>query len=220
LSREQKREYAIGWLNWLGAESIGVLVALLSILWVPVVAFADIAVPDRILTIPILGAFSVSVAHFVTLYRLRVRATPLQMAGAVCAAMAVQWTVARAVAIGLVKERLPFLRTAKGGATRKGPDFPAFWEAVIAGLLLAGAATVVINNVKQIREINIFAAVLVVQSLPFLAATLIALVEGTRFNSLAYWRRLGVKAAVLLPEPKVIAEQPKLPSENRIETAQ
>ena len=220
LSREQKREYAVGWLNWLGAESIGVLVALLNILWVPFVAFADIAVPDRILTIPILGAFAVSVAHFVALYRLRVRATPMQMAGAVCAAMAVQWTVARAVAIGLVKERLPFLRTAKGGLTRKGPDFPAFWEAIIAGLLLAGAATLVITNVKQIREINIFAAVLVVQSLPFLAATLIALVEGTRLNSLAYWRGLGVKAAVLLPQPKVIAEQPKLPSENRIETAQ
>jgi hypothetical protein len=86
--------------------------------------------------------------------------------------------------------------------------------------LLAGAATVVINNVKQIREINIFAAVLVVQSLPFLAATLIALVEGTRFNTLPYWRGVQSKAAVLLPQPKVIAEQPKLPSENRIETAQ
>jgi drug/metabolite transporter (DMT)-like permease len=142
------------------------------------------------------------------------------MAGAVCAAMAVQWTVARAVAVGLFKERLPFLRTAKGGATRKGPDFPAFWEAILAGLLLAGAATLVVTNVKEIREINIFAAVLVVQSLPFLAAAFIALVEGTRFNSLAYWRGIGVKAAVLLPQPKVIAEQPKLPSENRIETAQ
>jgi drug/metabolite transporter (DMT)-like permease len=124
------------------------------------------------------------------------------------------------VAVGLFKERLPFLRTAKGGATRKGPDFPAFWEAILAGLLLAGAATLVVTNVKEIREINIFAAVLVVQSLPFLAAAFIALVEGTRFNSLAYWRGIGVKAAVLLPQPKVIAEQPKLPSENRIETAQ
>ena len=61
-----------------------------------------------------------------------------QMLGAVFAAMSVQWTVARAVGIGLFKERLPFLRTAKGGVSRKGPDFPAFWEAVIAGLLLAG----------------------------------------------------------------------------------
>ena len=124
LSRDQKREYSIGWLNWLGCDSIGVIVAVLNILWVPFVAFLTIAVPDRILTIPIIAAFTVSVAHFVALYRLRVRATPGQMAGAVCAAMAMQWTVARAVGLGILQERVPFLRTAKGGVGRKGPDFP------------------------------------------------------------------------------------------------
>jgi len=211
LSSEQKREYSIGWLNWLGSDSIGVVVALLNILWVPVVAFANIAVPDRILTIPIIAAFTVSVAHFVALYRLRVRATPSQMVGAVFAAMAVQWTVARAVAIGLVKDRVPFLRTAKGGATCQGPDFPAFWEAVIAALLLIGALTLVITNYKQVHEINIFAWVLVVQSLPFLAAVALAAIEGTRFNSFAYWRgieaKIGAKAADLLPQSQGVMTQ-------------
>jgi len=174
LVSEQKREYGIGWLNWLGSDSIGVVVVILNILWVPVVAFADIAVPDRILTIPIIAAFAVSVAHFVALYRLRVRASAAEMLGAVFAAMALQWTVARAVAIGVVKERVPFLRTAKGGSSRKGPDFPAFWEAVIAALLLVGAMTLVVTNYKQVHEINIFAWVLVVQSLPFLAAVALA----------------------------------------------
>jgi exo-beta-1,3-glucanase (GH17 family)/cellulose synthase/poly-beta-1,6-N-acetylglucosamine synthase-like glycosyltransferase len=219
LSREQKREYGLGWLNWLGAESIGVAVALLNILWVPFVAFVDIAVPDRILTLPILAAFFVSIGHFVALYRLRVRATAGQMVGAVCAAMSVQWTVARAVSIGLVKERLPFLRTAKGGVGCKGPDFPAFWEAVIAGLLLAGAITLVVTNVKQVREINIFAAVLVVQSLPFLAAGAIAVIEDTRFNSFAFWRGVLLGTFVLLPQPKAMAEPPKLPAEKSVEAA-
>ncbi len=220
LSREQKREYGLGWLNWLGAESIGVVVALLNILWVPIVAFANIAVPDRILTVPILAAFAVAVAHFVALYRLRVRATPGQMLGAVCAAMSVQWTVARAVGIGLFKERLPFLRTAKGGNGRKGQDFPAFWEAVIAGLLLVGALTLVVTNYKQVHEINIFAGVLVVQSLPFLAAVAIGLIEDSRLNSFAYWRGIEARVLELLPRSKVIAEPPKLPAENRIEAAQ
>jgi exo-beta-1,3-glucanase (GH17 family)/cellulose synthase/poly-beta-1,6-N-acetylglucosamine synthase-like glycosyltransferase len=220
LSSEQKREYGIGWLNWLGSDSIGVVVALLNIVWVPVVAFANIAVPDRILTIPIIAAFLVSFAHFVALYRLRVRASPGQMLGAVIAAMAVQWTVARAVAIGVVKERLPFLRTAKGGISRKGPDFPAFWEGVIASLLLIGALTLVVTNYKQVREIDIFAFVLVVQSLPFLAAVVLATIEGTRFNSFAYWRGIEAKAADLLPQQNVMAEPPKLPAENRIEAAQ
>ena len=40
LTRDQKREYALGWLNWLGAESLGVAVAILNLLWVPVIVLA------------------------------------------------------------------------------------------------------------------------------------------------------------------------------------
>jgi exo-beta-1,3-glucanase (GH17 family)/cellulose synthase/poly-beta-1,6-N-acetylglucosamine synthase-like glycosyltransferase len=220
LTREQKREYGLGWLNWLGAETIGVVVALLNILWVPFVAFADIAVPDRILTLPILAAFVVSTAHFAALYRLRVRASFGEMLGAVCAAMSLQWTVAQAVGVGLVKDRLPFLRTAKGGATRKGDEFPAIWEAIIAGLLLAGAATLLVTNAKQVREIDLFALVLVVQSLPFLSAVGIAVIEGTRFNSFIYWRGLTTQAVSLSPQPKAAPPQPELPAENPVEAAQ
>ena len=189
LTRDQKREFALGWLNWLGAESLGVAVAILNIIWVPVVAFLDIAVPDRILTVPILASFVVSVAHFLTLYRLRVRVTKGQLLGAVLAAMSVQWTVARSVGLGVIKDRLPFVRTSKGGL-RRTADFHAFWEAVLAALLIAGAATLVITNTKEIREIYIFAAVLVVQSVPFLAAVALAVIERTPLNDFATWRAL------------------------------
>jgi cellulose synthase/poly-beta-1,6-N-acetylglucosamine synthase-like glycosyltransferase/exo-beta-1,3-glucanase (GH17 family) len=221
LAREQKREFALGWLNWLGAEAIGVVVAILNLVWVPVVAFAGIAIPDKILTIPILAAFIVALAHFVALYRLRV-AVPLgQMIGAVVAAMSVQWTVARAVGYGVWKESLPFMRTAKGGATSKGPDFPAFWEAVLAALLLTGAVIVVATNYKQIHEINIFALVLIVQSLPFLAAVAIAALEGSRFNSFAYWRSIEATIATALPGADAAAKAPvQLPADKQVETAQ
>ena len=161
LTREQKREFALGWLNWLGAESIGVAVAILNILWVPVVAFLDIAVPDRILTVPIIASFVVSVAHFATLYRLRVRPRTGQLLGSVLAAMSVQWTVARAVGFGLIKDHLPFIRTSKGGM-RRSTDFHAFWEAILAVLLILGAVVLVSTNIKEIREINIFAVVLLI----------------------------------------------------------
>jgi exo-beta-1,3-glucanase (GH17 family)/cellulose synthase/poly-beta-1,6-N-acetylglucosamine synthase-like glycosyltransferase len=207
LTRPQKREFCFGWLNWLGAEAIGVLVAILNIAWVPVVAFAGIAIPDQILTLPILAAFAVTLGHFIALYRLRVSIPLGQMIGAVIAAMAVQWTVARAVGCGIWKEGLPFMRTAKGGATRKGPDFPAFWEAVLAMLLLAGAVTVVVTNYKQIDEINIFALVLVVQSLPFVAAVTIAALEGSRFNEFAFWRSIEMRIAAALPRPAARARE-------------
>ena len=106
LSPDQRREFSLGWLNWLGAESLGVLVAILNLIWVPIVAFADIAIPDKILTLPIIASFVVSLVHFVALYRLRVQVKAGQMLGAMIAAMSVQWTVSRAVAQGLITEHL------------------------------------------------------------------------------------------------------------------
>jgi exo-beta-1,3-glucanase (GH17 family)/cellulose synthase/poly-beta-1,6-N-acetylglucosamine synthase-like glycosyltransferase len=223
LTRDQKREFALGWLNWLGAESIGVAVAILNLLWLPVIVGLEMAVPDKVLTVPILAAFVVAILHFSVLYRLRVTIPVGQTITAVFAAMSVQWTVARAVACGLWKESLPFTRTAKGGATRKGPDFAAFWEAVMAALLWIGAIVVVMTNYKQVRELNIFAVVLIVQSLPFLAAVVMALIEGTRFNEFAYWRAVAAKVAEVLPRPAPAAmtEAPaQLPAENRIEPPQ
>ncbi|HZL30863.1 MAG TPA: glycosyltransferase [Pseudolabrys sp.] len=200
LTRDQKREFALGWLNWLGSESIGVVVAVLNILWVPVIAFLDIAVPDRILTVPIAASFVVSMLHFVTLYRLRVRIGIGQLVASAFAAMSVQWTVARAVGNGVIKDHLPFVRTDKGGKTalHRGSDFHAFWEAVLAGLLLLSAIVLVETNVKEVHEIYIFAAVLVIQSLPFVAAVIIALVERSRYNEFATWSAINVSLGELI----------------------
>ena len=149
LTQDQRREFGLGWLNWLGAESLGVLVAILNLIWVPIVAFADIAIPDKILTLPIIAAFAVSLVHFVALYRLRVEVKAGQMLGAMIAAMSVQWTVSRAVAQGLITEHLPFARTSKGGLSRMSIEFQAFWEAVIGVLLLIGATVLVVTNEHQ-----------------------------------------------------------------------
>jgi exo-beta-1,3-glucanase (GH17 family)/glycosyltransferase involved in cell wall biosynthesis len=199
LSPDQRREFALGWLNWLGAESIGVLVALLNLIWVPIVAFADIAIPDKILTLPIIAAFVVSLVHFVVLYRLRVPVKWGQMLGAMVTAMSVQWTVSRAVANGLITEHLAFARTSKGGFSLMSVEFQAFWEAVIGVLLLVGAAVLVAtNNFKQVREIYVFAAVLVLESLPFLSAVAIAILENSRINSFAFWRNTAIRTAELI----------------------
>jgi len=199
LSPDQRREFALGWLNWLGAESLGVLVAILNLIWVPIVAFADIAIPDKILTLPIIASFVVSLLHFVVLYRLRVPVKWGQMLGAMIAAMSVQWTVSRAVANGLITEHLAFARTSKGGFSLMSVEFQAFWEAVIGILLLVGAAVLVVtNNQKEVREIYVFAAVLVLESLPFLSAVAIAILENSRVNAFSFWRHAGVRTLELI----------------------
>lgn len=224
LTPDQKREYGLGWLNWLGAESLGVVVALLNLVWVPIVAFADIAIPDKILTLPIIGAFIVSLAHFLSMYRLRVAIKPGQMLGAMIAAMSVQWTVSRAVAQGLITEHIAFARTSKGGLSRMSIEFQAFWEAVIGALLLIGAGVLIASNgYRQITEIYIFAGVLVLQSLPFLAAVAIAILELSRINSFQFWRDSAIRTAELIGLRPVALPHPggtpqPLPSEVRRET--
>lgn len=198
LSPGQRREFTLGWLNWLGAESLGVVVAILNLIWVPVVSFADIAIPDKILTLPIIASFVVSLVHFVALYRLRVKVKLGQLLGSMIAAMSVQWTVSRAVANGLITEHLPFARTSKGGLSRMSVEFQAFWEAVIGVLLLIGAAVLVAFNEKQVREIYIFAGVLVLQSLPFLSAVAIAVLENSRANQFGFWKQSAIRAAELI----------------------
>ncbi len=231
LTPEQKREFGFGWLSWLGAESVGVVLALLNLVWVPVVALIGIAVPDKVLTVPILVSSALSVAHFVTLYNRRVRIGSAQAAGAMFAAMSMQWTVARAVAHGLIFDHLPFVRTAKGGFARKRLAFPALGEALIGTLLLLGAATVFWSNIElQVREINLFGIVLIVQSIPFLAAVGFALLEASRINDFAFWRGLQSETADLLQPTslapgqqalaEVMAEHAAPVSEQRTEPAQ
>src|SRR5258707_3900900 len=199
LTPAQRREIPLGLLNWVGARNLGVLVAILNLIWVPIVAFADIAIPDKILTLPIIASFVVSLIHFVALYRLRVHVKAGQMLGAMIAAMSVQWTVSRAVAQGLITEHLPFARTSKGGLSRMSIEFQAFWEAVIGVLLLVGATVLVVTNgFKQVREIYIFAGVLVLESLPFLSAVAIAILENSRINEFSFWRSSAIRTAELI----------------------
>jgi hypothetical protein len=60
--------------------------------------------------------------------------------------------------------------------------------------------------------------VLVVQSLPFLASVALAVLESSRANDLAAWRRLEA-ITDWLPRRTRVAEAPA-PADKRIETAQ
>jgi hypothetical protein len=89
----------------------------------------------------------------------------------------------------------------------------------MGGLLLLGAVIVFASNDTQVREINLFGYVLIVQSLPFLSATSLGLLEGSRINDFAFWRRLQTRLAALLPKQPAVKEVP-VATENRAEAAQ
>ena len=178
------------------------LVAILNLVWVPVVAFAGIAVPDKVLTLPIIATFAISIVHFVALYRRRVPIPLGQAAGAMIAAMAMQWTVARAVANSIIKDHLTFVRTAKGGKgkSRQARRLPRLQRGDPRRPAWCSAPSIVFQtNYERVQEINLFGYVLLVQSLPFLAAVALAAFENSRINDFALWKAIETKVVELLP---------------------
>jgi hypothetical protein len=209
LTSEQRRTYMVGWLNWMGAETVGVVLAVLNLIWVPIVVFGDVAVPEAVLTIPILIGFAIYLVHFMSLYQLRVKHSLFSTVGAAFAAMALQFTVARAV--GEWVWNMAFIRTAKGGNSSANA-FPAFWEAVMGGLLVAGGLLVYAANTDQVVEMYLFSTVLFVQALPFLAAAGMAAFERTPLNDPAYIAQLRTRVAAFADRRRV-ATTPALTAE-------
>jgi hypothetical protein len=69
-------------------------------------------------------------------------------------------------------------------------------------LLLLGSLVLHLTNEQQVHEVSIFSMVLLVQSLPFLAAVTIALIERSPFNAFATWRRLATLTTYLPRLPR------------------
>ncbi|OZA92535.1 MAG: hypothetical protein B7X67_29000, partial [Rhizobiales bacterium 39-66-18] len=141
-------------------------------------------------------------------YRMRVATTPLRMLGAAIAAMAVQFTVAKAVFDGFRYKDLAFARTAKGGGWLSGAarSFPALPEAVVGTLLLGSGVALHMTNWHVVREVDLYALALVVQSLPFVAAALIGLGETSRLNDFATWRALKTRIAIVAGRLPAVAD--------------
>jgi hypothetical protein len=184
LDRDQKREFLFGWLTWFGADIIAIAAAILNLIWVPFVVFQAVAIPDALLTLPILAAFFISLAHFASSYRVRVAIPYRQMVGAMVMAMSVQWTVASAA----VKAALNYFhRTRKGNGTILHAPFAAMPEAVLGMLMLVGSVTVYATNFHRYLESDLLAAVLLIQSLPFLSALALVWFERSRTGKNQSW---------------------------------
>jgi len=204
LTPRQKEQFVAGWTFWL-SDALGVAVAVMNLIWVPVIVLFGMTLPMMALTIPILTAFVVNVLHCVLLYRKRVGAALPQILGAALAAMSLQLTVGQAVLAGLVKDSLPFARTEKGGnATKrkKGEQSPVLWETVLGLLLLSAAATLAATNDARITEQDLFAATVAVQAIPFLSAIVMRGIEKKQGSSPLLGRlgRLLSRPAPIAPD--------------------
>lgn len=182
LSAAQKFHFVTGWSFWL-SDALGVCAAVLNLAFMPAILFIGVVIPPPAFTLTIMTSFLVSLLHCALLYAKRVGIPLGQVPGAALAAMSLQYTVAQAVFTGLIKDRLAFARTEKGGNARnkavkkRAEANPAKWETVLGVLLALSAAVLLAVNRERVVEINIFAATLAVQSLPFLSTSAMMLIE-------------------------------------------
>jgi cellulose synthase/poly-beta-1,6-N-acetylglucosamine synthase-like glycosyltransferase/exo-beta-1,3-glucanase (GH17 family) len=177
LTRGQKVHYITGWLHWL-SDAVGALAAVVNLAWVPFILFVGVMLPPIPFTLPILAAFAAGLLHCVLLYMARVKIGPARIAGAALAAASLQWTVARAIYDGIKVPDLPFSVTQKGKsqkadspAAKAAPVSPVRAETRIGLALMISSAALFAVNTTGIVELYLFAGTLLVQSLPFLAAT-------------------------------------------------
>lgn len=176
LTPAQKHHFITGWFFWL-SDALGTVASVLNIIWVPVIIFVGVTIPTIALTVPILMAFLVNVIHAFILYRTRVKANLFHSLLGAIAAMSLQLTIFKAVFDGFVKDGLPFKRTEKGGNSKKSAKSPIKNELILATLLLASFVALIVTNEQEIVEVYLFAATLFVQSIPYVSAIILRMIE-------------------------------------------
>jgi hypothetical protein len=79
---------------------------------------------------------------------------------------------------------------------------------VLGGLLILGGFVVFATNGERVREINLFGCVLLVQSLPFLAAAALAAFENSRLNDFAVLQSFEARLADIIAQLTPIRRSP------------
>jgi hypothetical protein len=135
--------------------------------------------PLAVFTVPPLALFIFKVLKLAYLYRSKVLATRTQTASAALAGLALSHTIAKAVLLGFFKSDKPFFRTPKcenRPALVRG-FVNAAEETALAVALWIGAAGVAMVQGRDLPGSLLWATVLVVQSLPYLAALIVSLIN-------------------------------------------
>ena len=177
LTRGQRYHFLAGWLPWV-ADGMNIFFTVGALLW----SAAMIIVPTRvdppllIFAIPPLALFVFKVGKIIFLYRRAVGVNLKDASAAALAGLALSHTIAKAVLYGFFTTSIPFFRTPKNA------DNHGFWvaisearEEVFIMLLLWGAALgIFLVQGLPSNDMRFWVVMLLVQSLPYLAALVMA----------------------------------------------
>ena len=180
LTRGQRYHFVAGWLPWI-ADGLNIFFTIGALLW----SAAMIIVPQRvdppllIFAIPPLALFFFKLGKILFLYQRQVGVNLRDAFYAAVAGLALSHTIAKAVLYGFFTSSIPFFRTPKM-KTNSGLLI-ALGEAreeVFVMLLLWGAAAgIAVVQGFPSPDVIFWVAVLLMQSLPYLAALIMALLS-------------------------------------------
>ena len=183
LTAGQRYHFVAGWLPWM-ADGFNLIFNMAALAWTTgmVVAPHLFEPPLMIFAVLPLALFGFKVLKLLTLYRRRVRATARQSVGAALAGLALSHTIARAMLTGLFTRKIGFFRTPK--MANAPALLRALADASEEGLLCVamwlGAWSALHVQDATILDVRIWSLVLVVQSLPYVAAVLLSLISALR----------------------------------------
>lgn len=176
----QKYHFLAGWLPWFG-DAVHVVFSFAALAWSVLLLFWPrwFEFPLPAFMAPAFGVFAFKMMHTFSLYSARVPSTRRQRLGAAIAGMSLTYAISQAILKGLFTKSQPFLRTPKA------EDKPALMQAFAMArdeILLAVAMwTVGIALLTRFGfnhpEALLWVSVLAIQSVPYLAAGYVALVN-------------------------------------------
>lgn len=179
LSRGQRYHFLAGWLPWL-ADGLNIVYTVMALMW----AAAMIIAPDRvdpplmIFALPPIALFLFKLGKLLFVYRRAVKVSFAEAASAAVAGLALSHTIAKAVVYGLFTSSVPFFRTPKvrSDSSLVRALVETREEVFFLLLLWVAAAGVLMAAPLPGRDVIVWAVVLLLQSLPYLAALIMALI--------------------------------------------
>ncbi|MCG6941931.1 MAG: glycosyltransferase [Thiohalocapsa sp.] len=180
LTAGQRWHFLAGWLPWF-ADGFNLLFNFAALAWTVGMVLFPLQVTPPYMSIALvpLVLFGFKMLKSFVLYRRRVDATFRQSIAAGLAGLGLSHTIARATAAGLISGKLAFFRTPKLASA------PAVIRALADAreellLLIAfwlGAFAVMQRDDSGMLDVRVWAAVLLVQAVPYLASLLVSLIS-------------------------------------------
>ncbi|MGE5504820.1 MAG: glycosyltransferase [Actinomycetota bacterium] len=181
LTAAQKYHFVSGWLPWF-ADAFYLVFTVVSLLWSlgMVLAPRYFDAPLAIFTIPTVGVFVAKIVHHMFLYTTRVKCTRKQRVLSAIAGMGLTYSIARAMWQGIFTKSTPFMRTPKmaNKAAFTQGFLMASEETVL--MVLQWIAAVVCLMPKDNYydpDVRLWSIMMVVQSMPYLAALVTSLIS-------------------------------------------